>query len=103
MADEIGEADERQGGDAGEGQLYDGVVRTVVFAVAGGAGEEEVGGGGDDEGEEDEDRPRQTRRPDIGLIDAHPPQVRPEAPQLILRVRHASQELLAVVVVGPVQ
>lgn len=92
--DEIGEADKRQRRDGAEGELDDGVVGAGVLGVAGGAGDQEVGCGGDDEGEEDEHRPREARRPGAGLVDAHPLEVRSEALELVLRVRHAPHELL---------
>lgn len=73
------EAHERQGGDAAERELNDGVERPGVLAIAGGASEDEMRDGGDDDGEEDEHEPRQASCPRVRLVHAHPSEIGSEA------------------------
>lgn len=64
-----------------------------MLAVAAGAGEQEVGGDGDGDREDEEHGPGEAGGPRVGLVHAHPPEVGPEALQLVLRVRGAAREL----------
>lgn len=85
--DKMRDAEEGDGGDAGERDLRHGVVWPAVAGVAVGAGEREVRERGDGDGHGDEDEPREAGGPCIGLIDAQPFEPAPERLQLVVNVR----------------
>lgn len=84
------QAHERKRSDAAERQLDDSVVRSLMFGVARGAREQEMRSDGDGDGEDEEHGPREARGPYVGLVDAHPSEVRPEALELVLCVGNAA-------------
>lgn len=79
LLDKARQADERESGDAAEGELHDAVVRPLVGAVAGVTRQNEMRYGGHDDGEKNEHGPRETRCKTIRLINAHPFEIRSEA------------------------
>lgn len=83
-ADESGEADEGEGGDAAQGELRH---RVVGPAVAIGAGEDKMGESGDHHGHPQENHPGEAGGPCVGLVHAQPFQPRPERLELVLGVR----------------
>lgn len=83
LAGPPGEADEGDGGEDGERDLHDGLVRAAVVVVAGGVAlQAEEGCQGDGECQEEEDRPGKPRLPQGGLVHAHPPEAVLEGLQL---------------------
>lgn len=91
-ADERGQTEEGQGGDAAEGELRHRVVGSAVEAVAVVAREHEMGEDRDDDGESEEDEPGEADGPRVGLIDAEPSEPRAEALELVLGVGGAPGE-----------
>ncbi|RWV82185.1 hypothetical protein BHE74_00038881 [Ensete ventricosum] len=57
--------------------------------MGGGVGEDEVRGDGDENAQEEE-RPEDYCMPNIGLVNAHPPKVGPEAPELFASTGEAT-------------
>lgn len=86
-ADEGGQANEGEGGDATERELRHRVVGPAVLAVAFGASEYEMGESGDHDGHPQENDPRETGGPCSGLIEAQPFQPRPKRLKLVVGVR----------------
>ncbi|THU59537.1 hypothetical protein C4D60_Mb07t03140 [Musa balbisiana] len=54
-----------------------------------GIGEDKVGGGGDEDAQEEEG-PGDHCVPNVGLVDAHPPEAGPEAHDLVVNAREAT-------------
>lgn len=80
------QAHKRQRRQAAQRQLHDAVVRPLVHAVAEGACKDEMRHRRNDDRENNENAPREAQPADVGLVDAHPPEIGPEALQLVVGV-----------------
>ncbi|RWW45021.1 hypothetical protein BHE74_00049183 [Ensete ventricosum] len=58
--------------------------------MGGGAREDKVGGGEDQDAQEEKEGPGDHCVPSVRLVEAHPPKVGPEAPELIISAEEAS-------------
>ncbi|RWW72999.1 hypothetical protein BHE74_00019156 [Ensete ventricosum] len=96
--DEGGEEAVGEAGGGGEEELY----YHVVSIMGGGVGEDEVGGDGDENVKEKEG-PEDYYVPSVRLVDTHPSEAGPEAPEIVASageavcVHHARQQRFGVV------
>ncbi|RWW35814.1 hypothetical protein BHE74_00059207 [Ensete ventricosum] len=76
--DEDGEVEVGEAGGEGEEELHHYAIGTMGEGVR----EDEVRGGGNENAQEQQG-PRDHCVPSVGLVDIHPPEVEPKAPELV--------------------